>query len=318
MTNKVSSKRPREDLKPRPLPVAEKMLPYADRIKLRANEPAGPSQREAVEVMADILAKKKIPAGEATWAIREARDAAETNQLAPWYFENRRGTAANALKDKDLDDLILEMEELASAIAILPPISKAHLNWKTAQLVKEGFFDTEVLFELISLLRDCLPGLSPQKNADDLRRIIEQLLEGESSPRIGRLWEGIPAITRNRVERRIEQRIKNSRSLSSVELIRGLPELLRDFRPTRRGAPRFLLQKYVRDIHRIWLRLNLTARRNYYVGSKRVSDKDRHVQSLFQKFCNAALTSVGDPTEISIRQVSNLKRDAPLKGKPRK
>jgi hypothetical protein len=311
MPKKVSAKRTREDLKPRPLPVAEKMLSYADRIKLRANEPAGPAQRESVEVMADILAKKKIPAGEAIWAIREARDAAETNQLAPWYFENRRGTAANALKDKDLDDLILDMEELAAAIAVLPPISKAYLNWKTAQLVKDGFFDTEVLFELISLLRDCLPGLSPQKNADDVRRIIEQLLEGGSSPRIGRLWEGIPAITRSRVERKL----KSSRSLSSVELIRALPKLLRDFRPTRRGAPQFLLRKYVRDIHRIWLGLNLTARRNYYVGTKRAADRDRHVQSFFQKFCNAALTSVGDPTVISIRQVSDLERPRPPKSK---
>jgi hypothetical protein len=211
---KVSSKRTRMDLKPRPLPVAEIMLPFAARIKLRADEPAGPEQQKAVELMADILAKKKIPADEATWAIRKTRDAAKTSQLVPWYFENRRGTAANALKDKDLDDLILKMEELDNAIAILPPISKAHLNWKTAQLVKGGFFDTEVLFKLISLLRDCLPGLSPQKNADDVRRIIEQLLEGESSSRIERLWEGIPAITRNSVERRIEKRIKSSRSLA--------------------------------------------------------------------------------------------------------
>jgi hypothetical protein len=313
MPKKVSSKRTREDLKPRLLPASKKMLPYADRIKLSANEPAGSEELKAIDAMMDILAKKKIPAGEATQAIRKARDAAKAHQLERERSEIRRNAATRALKD--LDELTLNMEELAEAIAVLPPISKGHLNGRTAHLVKEGVFDIDMIIDLIKMLLDCLPDISPQKKADDVRRIIE-CHEGENSPRIVRLWESIPWFTRDCVERRI----RSSPIRSCVELFQVLPNLLglEEFRPpTRRGAPRFLLREYVKDIHRIWLRLNLTARRNYYVGSKRVSDKDRHVQSLFQKFCNAALTSVGDPTEISIRQVSNLKREAPLKGKPR-
>jgi hypothetical protein len=310
MTKKVSSKRTREDLKPLLVPV--KMQPYGDRIKLLG--PSDPEQRKAVKVMTDILVKKKIPASEANQAVREARHAAAINQKARWYFYNHRANAANALKD--LDELILKMAKLAEAISRLPPSSKGYLNQKAAHLVKEGVFDIDMIVDLINLLLDCLPDISPRKKADDVRCIIERH-EGDNSPRIARLWESIPLFTRDCVERRI----KSSPIRSCVELFRVLPTLLplKDFRPTPPGpgAPRFLLRKYVKDIHRIWLRLDLTARRNYYVGSDRAGDKARHVQSPFQKFCNAALTSVGDPTKISNRQVSNLERGASPKGKPR-
>jgi hypothetical protein len=305
MPKKVSSKRTREDLKPRPSPVAEKMLPYADRIKLRADEPAGPEQRKAVEVMADILAKKKIPAGEATRAIREARDAAAAHQLERWRSENRRTAATKALKD--LDELTLKAEELGDAISALAPGSKGNLNRKTAHLVKKGIFDADMFADLIDLLLEVLPDIFPQIKADHVRSIIERH-EGDGSARIVSLWESIPWFTRDCVE----QRIKSSPSRSCVELFLVLPSLLwlDEFRPTPRlGAPQFLRREYVKDIHHIWLRLNLTGRRLY----KRATDKECHVQSPFQKFCKAALASVGDPTEISIRQVSDLKRPAPLK-----
>jgi hypothetical protein len=312
MTKKVSSKRPREDLKPRPLPVPVKMLSYASRIRLRANEPTGPSQLKAVKVMADILDKKKIPTSEAAQVIGEARDAAENHRLERWRSENRRAAATRALKD--LDELILKTEGLGDAISALPPGSKGHLNRKTAHLVKDGIFDADMFVDLIDLLADSLPDLSPQKKADDVRRIIERH-EGESSPRIVRLWESMPWFTRDRVERRI----KSSPSRSCVELFRALPNLLGldEFRPPpRRGAPRFLLREYVRDIDCIWLRLNLTGRRRYaeYVESE---IRGRHVDSPFQIFCNAGLCSVGDPTTISIRQVSNLKRGAAKKRRQR-
>jgi hypothetical protein len=311
MPKPISPKGAREDLKPRPLPVADKMRPFANRIKLRANN-------EQLEVgraeMAKILAEKEVPPSEAERAIREALDAAANHQLALLRFENRRDATTSALKN--LDDLTLKIRELVNAIAVLSPTEKGHLNRKTAHLVKEGFFDTEVFFELINLLRDCLLDLLPSRNANDARRIVERH-EGESSPQILRLWESIPTITRNRVERRIEQRIrqrtKRSDSLPCVELLGVLLNLLQKFRPAHRGAPKFLLREYVQDIDRIWLGLNLTARRQYYVGSKHGADNARHVQSLFQKFCDAALASVGDPTEISIRQVSDLKRRRPPK-----
>jgi hypothetical protein len=303
MPKKVSAKRTREDLKPRPLPVAGKMLPYVSRIKLRANEPDGPEQQKAFEVMADILAKKKTPAGDKTRAIREARDAAAHHKLALARFNSGRDTAANALKD--LEDLILKMAELAIAISLLPTTSKDYLNQKTADLMKEGIFDTEVFVELIDLLLDCLPNLSPQEDGDIARRIIERQ-EGESSPRVVRLWESVPAITRDCVERRI----KTWPSRSGTDLLQGLPNLLREFRPIPRpGAPRSPLREYVKNIDRIWLRLNLTGRRQYD------GVKDRHVKSPFHKFCDAALDSVGNPTAISIRQVSNLKQGAPPKRK---
>jgi hypothetical protein len=304
MNKKASAKRTRLDLKPRPYPVAKKMLSYAIRIKLRAKEPVGPSQLKAVKVMTDILDKKKIPPGDVIRAIRQARDAAEHHKLALARFKSGRDAAANALKD--LEDLILKMAELAIAIFLLPTISKDHLNRKTADLLKEGIFDSEVFVELIDLLSDCLPNLLPQGNGDNALHIIERR-EGESSPRVVRLWESVPAITRDCVERRI----KTLPYRSGTDLLQLLPNLLREFRPiSRPGAPRSLIREYVKDIDRIWLRLNLTGRRQY----DGVKD-DRHVKSPFHKFCDAALDSVGNPNAISIRQVSNIKRGAPPKRK---
>ena len=122
--------------------------------------------------------------------------------------------------------------------------------------MKEGIFDTEVFVDLIDLLLDCLPDLSPQAKGDIARRIIERQ-EGESSPRVVRLWESIPATTRDCVERRI----RTSPSRSGMELLQVLPNLLgrvpTDPSP---GAPRSPLREYVKDIDRIWLRLNLTGR----------------------------------------------------------
>ena len=305
MTKKDSSKRTRKDLQPRPLPVPVKMLSYASRIRLRAKEPAGPSQLNAVKVMADVLDKNKIPTIEAARAIREARDAAENHRLERWRFENRRAAATRALKD--LDELILQTEGLRDAISALPPSSKGHLNQKTAHLVMDGIFDADMFVDLIDLLLDNLPNLSPQKKADDVRRIIERR-EEESPPRIVSLWESMPWFTRDRVE----QRIKSLPIRSCIELFRVLPGLLGldEFRPPpRRGAPRSLLREYVIDIDRIWLCLNLTGRRRYIEYVDREIG-GQHIDSPFQIFCNAALCSVGDPTTISIRQISNLKRGA--------
>jgi hypothetical protein len=258
-------------------PVAEKMRPYASRIKVRASEVAAPAQLEAGKVlMATILKKKKIHPNKAAWAIREALNVAATHQLARWRFENRREAATSALKH--LAELIFEMEKLANTISALPPSSKGYLNRKTAHLVKQDFFDTELFFDLINLFRACLSEVSPKKTADDARRIIEPQ-DGESSPRILSLWESIPAVTRVRVERRIESFPR----VSGVELLRALPNLLREFRPaTRHGAPPPLRFEYVRAIDRIWCCLNLKGRRRF---------KDQHVKNPFQRFCDAALSS---------------------------
>jgi hypothetical protein len=296
----IRSKKMKEGRKP---PVAVSMRPYASRIKVRASELVESTQlTDGRALMKAILAKKKINLRDATRAIREALDAAATHQLARWCFENRRDAAMNALKD--LAELIFEMEKLANIISALPPDSKGRLNRQTAQLVMQGLFDTELFFDLINLLLICLPELSPKQAAEDARRIIEPR-DGESLPRILKLWESIPAVTRVRVE----QRIASSTSLSGVELLRLLPNLLREYQPAvQRGAPRSLRFEYVKVIDCIWRRLNLKGRRQY------AGDKGHHVKSPFQRFCDAALKSVGDPHAISVRQVVNLKRNTPKKG----
>ena len=309
MPRKISSKQSRKDLNPRRPPVSKKMLPFADRIKLRADESDAPEQQRAIRVMTDILAKKKINPGQSRQAICDARNAAAKHQLERERSEMHRHAAASALRQ--LDELILKTEVLGETISELSPSSKGRLNGTTAHLMKDGIFDTDIFADLINLLLDVLPDLLPPKKAADARNIIERR-EGASSTRIVSLWESIPWFTRGCVERRI----KSLPSRSCVELLRVLPNLLGldEFRPQpRRGAPRFLLWEYVEDIDRIWLRLNLPGRRHYHVGSKLAADNGRHVQSHFQKFCNAALTSIGDPTEISNRQVSDLKRRRPPK-----
>jgi hypothetical protein len=286
----IRAKKIKEGMKP---PVAERMLPYASRIKVRATELVDATQlTDGKALMEVILAKKKINLGAATRAIQEALDAAATHQLARWSFENRRDAAVNALKD--LAELIFEMEKLADIISTLPPESKGRLNRNTAHL-SQDFFDTESFFNLIN----CLSEVSPE---------ALHIIKPEKEESLLQRWEHIPAVTRVRAE----QRIASSTSLSAVELLQLLPNLLREFRPVaQRGAPRSLRFEYVRVIDCIWRRLKLKGRRQYD------GVNDRHVKSPFQIFCDAALNAVADPNTISIRQVSNLRRKRKPQRKPR-
>jgi hypothetical protein len=85
-------------------------------------------------------------------------------------------------------------------------------------------------------------------------------------------------------------------------------------RPARkRGAPRAIQQVFVSRIATIWRTLGLKAGLAYdfflYPANDDHIGRGGRVESTFQRYCRAALTAVGDPTEISARQVVNYKRN---------
>jgi hypothetical protein len=281
---------------------------YAYRIKRRA----APELRnsEFAKIMVDILAKKKIFSRKADDAVLKALDAAANHQLAKLRFEDRQSLARHA--NELLDDLISSLQEFVDAISNLPPNSKGTLNARMADEAKGGIFDTEIFIEWINCIAACLPQLSPRRLAYDAFLLLGSDVSSEQAPLIVRLWEAIPSVTRNQVECEVEGKLLKR---SGVEMLRLLPELLRQFQPpSRQGAPLSLHLTFVSEIDSIWLGLGLRGRRSYDGYAKKGK---HHIQSAFQTFCNAALAAVGDDSQISHRQIANLKKRAKSnKGKP--
>ncbi len=108
-------------------------------------------------------------------------------------------------------------------------------------------------------------------------------------------WEAMPASTRFNTERKIE----TLRSKTSLELLRILPLILNNFRPSKpMGAPPSLDFRFVCTVVVIWLKLQPLGR----------GLKGRHADGPFHRFCNAAFRGVGNAGEISSNQLSKLKR----------
>jgi hypothetical protein len=97
--------------------------------------------------------------------------------------------------------------------------------------------------------------------------------------------------------------------------LNNVADLLEEEQSARKqGAPRSISRVFVSRIATIWrtLGLNPGLAYDFFLHP---ADDDRigrggRVESTFQRYCRAALTAVGDSTEISARQVINYKRNA--------
>lgn len=271
------------------LPLTKKMLPYVSRIKIKSRDlPDTAELRQAKGDMLKILIEKKIDPALARKAVDDTLDAAADHQLARLRHEDLRTVQQHSLKC--LDELIVTVETLASAISALPPDSKGAINLNLAIVGEEGHFDTEIFFGLIDRLLAQLPKLSPKARASKALDVI--VSEGES---LRGSWEAMPASTRLNTE----QKIETLRSKTSLEQLRLLPQILDKFRSSKpMGAPPSLDFRYVCTVDVIWQKLQTRGR----------GLKGRHANGPFHRFCNEAFRGVGNAGEISRNQLSKLKR----------
>ena len=154
-----------------------------------------------------------------------------------------------------------------------------------------------------------LSQIGPRRLADKIRSLIHpEPCEARRPPIIDQ-WEAMPATTRVKVERMLQA----SSPLSLVRWLDNVADLLERERPAgKQGAPRSISQVFVSRVATIWrtLGLNPGLAYNFFLHpaiGDRIGRGGR-VASTFQRYCRAALTAVGDFTEISARQVSNYKR----------
>jgi hypothetical protein len=274
-------------------PVADKMLPYVNRIKIKSrNLPPTAELRRAKSEMLTILVEKKIDFALAAKAVGDTLDAAADHRLARLRYEELRVVQQYSLTR--LDESIEILNRLANEVSALPPDSKGALNLNLGDLRKEGHFDTEIFFRFIDRLEAQLMKVSPPVRASRALDIIVR--EGEI---LCGSWAAMPASTRFNTERKIE----TLRRKTSLELMRLLPLILNKFRPSKpMGAPPSLDFRFVCTVDGIWLKLQPLGRRRYR------GLNGRHVDGPFHRFCNAAFRGVGNAGEISGNQLGKLKR----------
>jgi hypothetical protein len=210
---------------------------------------------------------------------------------------------------RTLDHLIRELRQLSHAIGQLPPTSKGVLNKRVSALIEQGPFDSDVFIEIFEKIIAVVPELAPRKLAENILSLIHTEQTKDRRPPIIDRWEAMPATMRVRVE----ELVQAVPSQSLVRWLDNLADLLEQKRPARkRGAPRSLAQAFVARIATIWRSLGLKPGLAYdfslYPATDDCIGRGGRVESAFQRYCRAALTAVGDPTEISARQIANYKR----------
>jgi hypothetical protein len=290
------------------------MRPFASRMRMRVSDldlgdPATASQFErSCQKMASILAKKKIPEAKAKRAIAETLEVAVDHQLQSLRREDSQRDRMRSAGD--VGRLIARLEELAQAIAKLPPVSKKKLNAIVAEYAAQ-FFDTETFSSFVCALADALPKLAPKRRAQVAVDVIDQPVAGvirTSPPELIELWEIMPAETR----RAVEQAVRNSTvQRSAIKFLRRLVVLLDKFLPQAKlGRLPTIQRRYIERVSKIWQALGLK------IGCAYDGINSRSVESSFQRFARLALAAVGDDSVISRRQITKSKRKAlPSKSK---
>jgi hypothetical protein len=295
--------------------ISAAMRPFVLRIRLRgANFEFGSKPEEAVaytkciEEMKRILLKKgRISTIAADRAILKSLESSFNFQSADLRYRFLKRMEVQSLTT--LDRLIRDLRQLSDAIARLPPNSKAELNKRVIDLIGQAQFDSETFIEIIERISAALPEIGPRRLVDEIRFLIHpEPGSARRPPKIDH-WEAMPATTRVKTE--LGLKAKTSRSL--LRWLKNAADLLERERPIKkRGAPRSIMQLFVSRIARIWrtLGLNPGLAYNFFLYP---ADDDRigrggRVESAFQRYCRAALSAVGDFTEISARQVANCKR----------
>jgi hypothetical protein len=297
--------------------ISAAMRPYVLRLRLRGTDfDFGSAPEQAVaytkcirEMRRILVEKRRIPAMAADRAILKSLEAAFDFQLAPLHYRFLKSTEVQS--HTTLDRLIRSLRELRNAIALLPTNSKGELNKRVGGVIGQAQFDSETFIGLVETITATLPQIGPRRLADNVMSLIHPGLGENRRPPIIDQWEAMPATTRVKVEGMV-------RTIPFRLLVRWLDnvaDLLEQERPARtRDTPRSIPQFFVSRIATIWRRLGLKPGLAY--GFFLHPDKDErighggHVESLFQRYCRAALTAVGDPRRISARQVANYKKGA--------
>ena len=278
---------------------AHSMTTYVDRLrpKLKDLDLSSPEMKSRLESgraeMVHILVAKKISKPIAEWVVAQTLDLAVCHQLE----ELRRANLRNGLvvARESLSNLNRNVDRLVQAIFKLPAASRAKLNKIMAQQDWEHF-DTETFSELILTILAASSSLSPRCFAIELRSAIEQSASKVSKdtavmevgrrgpPAILELWDMIPSQARVQ----IEEHIRNSAPpKSALGFFRELASALGKCR-VNPGHSRPVEFAFAKRVARLWAKLDLNVGRAYDFN------ESRHVESYFQKFCQIALTVVGD------------------------
>ena len=150
------------------------MKPYVLRVRLRGSDfdfgsdpETAASFTKCISEMRRILVRKcHISVIEADRAILKTLKAAVDFQLA--YLRSRSLKTMEAQSLGTLDGLILNLGQLAGAIAQLPPNARGELNKQTSAIFRQAAFDFEVFIEIIEAITATLPQLGPRRLADKM------------------------------------------------------------------------------------------------------------------------------------------------------
>jgi hypothetical protein len=296
--------------------ISAAMRPYVLRVRLRGSDFDFGSNPETAaaftkcirEMRRTLVEKRRIPAIAADRAILKTLEAAVDFQLANLRYRSLKTMEAQSLDT--LDRLIRGLRQLSDAITQLPPTSKGELNKRVFAIIGQAPFDSEVFIEIVEAITAALPEVAPRRLADKVFSMIHpEPGEGRRPPIIDQ-WEAMPATTRMKVEGLMQQ---GKPSTSLVQWLNRLVDLLGRERPARKwGAPRSITQVFVSRTAAIWRTLGLNAGLAYdfflHPATGGEIGRGGRVESGFQRYCRAALTAFGDPTEVSARQVANYKK----------
>src|ERR1700730_6660904 len=295
--------------------ISAAMRPYVLRLRLRDTDfEFGSEPEQAVaytkcirEMRRILVEKRRITAIAADRAILKSLEAAYDFQLAHLRYWFLKTTEVQS--HTTLDHLIRNLRELRTRIGLLPPNSKGKLNKRVVGIIARAQFDSEAFIGIVETITAVLPQIGPRRLADDILSLIRPEPGETRRPPIIDQWEAMPGTTRVKVEAMLGA--KPSRSL--VGWLNNVADLVEEEQPARkRGAPRSISRVFVSRIATIWRTLGLNPGLAYDFFLHPASDdrigRGGRVESGFQRYCRAALNAVGDSTEISARQVVNIRR----------
>jgi hypothetical protein len=293
------------------------MQPYVLRVRLRGTDfDFGSEPEEAVaytkcirDMRRILIEQRHIGAIAANRAILKTLEAAFDFQLAHLRYRFLQTTEIQSYTT--LDHLIRDLRQLSDEIARLPPNSKGVLNRQVSPIIDHAQIDSETLIEVVRTITAALPQIGPRRLADNILSLINPEPGGTRRPTIIDQWEAMPARTRVTVEAMLTA--KASQSL--VGWLNKIADLVEEERPAhKRGAPRSISRMFVSRIATIWQTLGLKPGLAYdfflHPADHHRIGRGGRVESAFQRYCRAALSAVGDITEISARQVTNYKKQS--------